>query len=234
MTEKHDKPFTSINHWAEDERPRERLINVGEKSLTIAELFAILIGSGTVEKSAVDLMKDIITDAGGTITGVQNMDIEQLMAYKGIGMAKAITIKAAAELARRRAGEDVSQKKNLQHARDIYEFMRPRARDLNHECAWAIMLNNQMKLNKVYQISEGGMTEAIVDVRQVMKKAIISDTVNIVLVHNHPSGNVTPSKMDNMLTEKMATAARTLNMRLVDHVIVTDGDYYSYAEQGRI
>lgn len=225
----------SIKEWAVEERPREKLQGRGEQALTTAELLAILIGSGTTKKSAVELMRDVLRECDDKLLLLSRMSIEELMAFNGIGEAKAITIKAAMELGRRRAAEEsVTKLQQLADARQVYEYMLPLVRDLNHEESWAILLNNSSRLIKRVSISLGGRTETLVDVRVVLKHALINEATGIVMVHNHPSGSCRPSKHDDMLTKHLIDACRTMNLRLIDHVIVTDGDYYSYAENGKV
>ncbi|MCM1312720.1 MAG: DNA repair protein RadC [Bacteroides sp.] len=225
----------SIKNWAEEDRPREKLLAKGADALTKAELLAILIGSGTPKKSAVELMTDVLRDCDNKLSRLSRMSVAELMAYNGIGEAKAVTLKAAAEIGRLRAEEDaLSDVLQFRDSSQIYKYMLPLMRDLNHEECWALMLNNNARLMKRVRISMGGMTETSVDVRVLMKEALLSDATCVVLVHNHPSGACRPSSDDIRLTEKVSEAGKIMSIRLIDHLIVTDGKYYSFADEGRL
>lgn len=224
----------SINRWSEEDRPRERLAATGAQSLTNAELLAILIGSGNTEESAVDLMKKILADCDNRLNILGKMSIAELMEYKGIGEAKAISILAACELGKRRQSEEVAERKDLSSATAIYNFMRPKMEDLDVEEAWVILLNQNYKLIKAERLSHGGITQTAVDVRLMVKTAILNNATIVVLVHNHPSNNTHPSGEDDRLTECTRTACETMRLYLLDHIIVTDGGYYSYREEGRL
>lgn len=246
MISKHFNPFNSvvaestttthtpITETPEADRPREKLLAKGVDALTIAELLAILIGSGTRKKTAVELMDDIMTDCNGKLAILSRMTVEELMQYDGIGEAKALSIVAAAEIGRRRLEEKVSDIERFTDSKVIHEFMRPRIQDISHEESWAFLLNSDCRLLKFTHLSKGGLTETNVDVRLLLKHALLANATNIILVHNHPSGNLRPSHADDTLTHNVQKAAHTMNIRLLDHVIVTDADYYSYAENGKI
>lgn len=224
----------NINQWAEEDRPREKLAAMGAESLTNAELLAILIGSGNTEDSAVDLMKRILSDCDNSLNALGKMSIKELMDYKGIGEAKAISILAACELGKRRQSEEVAQRKDLGSAQAIYQFMRPKMQDLDVEEAWVVLLNHNYKLIKAERISRGGITETAVDVRLIVKSAVLNNATIVALVHNHPSNNTRPSKDDDRLTERVKKACEVMRLYMLDHVIVTDGAYYSYREQGKL
>lgn len=225
----------SIKHWAEEDRPREKLLAKGASALTKAELLAILIGSGTPKKSAVELMTEVLRDCDNKLSRLSRMSVEELTRYGGIGEAKAVTLKAAAEIGRLRSEEDaLADIVQFRDSNQIYRFMLPLMRDMNHEECWALMLNNNARLMKRVKISMGGMTETSVDVRVLMKEALLSDATCMILVHNHPSGACRPSNDDIKLTEKVSAAGKLMNIRLIDHVIVTDGKYYSFADEGRL
>lgn len=224
----------TIKEWSEDDRPREKLMNRGEAALTNAELLAILIGSGTRKKSAVELMQDILRVCDDKLARLSKMSIEELMAFNGIGEAKAITIKAAAEIGRRRTMERSDDSPQMTNASQVYEYMRPLMQDLPHEEFWAILLNNSSRIIKRTRISSGGLTATAVDVRMVLKEALIADATCIIVCHNHPSGQLRPSRDDQMLTDRLHTALNQINIKLLDHVIITDGTYYSFAEDGKI
>lgn len=224
----------TIKEWSEDDRPREKLMNRGEAALTNAELLAILIGSGTRKKSAVELMQDILRVCDDKLARLSKMSIKELMAFNGIGEAKAITIKAAAEIGRRRTMERSDDNPQMTNASQVYEYMRPLMQDLPHEEFWAILLNNSSRIIKRTRISSGGLTATAVDVRMVLKEALIADATCIIVCHNHPSGQLRPSRDDQMLTDRLHTALNQINIKLLDHVIITDGTYYSFAEDGKI
>lgn len=206
----------------------------GEAALTNAELLAILIGSGTRKKSAVELMQDILRVCDDKLARLSKMSIEELMAFNGIGEAKAITIKAAAEIGRRRTMERSDDSPQMTNASQVYEYMHPLMQDLPHEEFWAILLNNSSRIIKRTRISSGGLTATAVDVRMVLKEALIADATCIIVCHNHPSGQLRPSRDDQMLTDRLHTALNQINIKLLDHVIITDGTYYSFAEDGKI
>lgn len=224
----------NINQWAEEDRPREKLMRLGAEALSNAELLAILIGSGSPKESAVDLMKRIMKDCGDSLNTLGKRSIDELMEYNGMGPAKAITVLAACELGKRRQHEEVKQREDLGSPLAIYEFMRPKMQDLDTEEAWVILLNQNYKLIKLERISHGGITETAVDVRVIMKSALLNNATIIVLCHNHPSGQVRPSKDDDRLTERVKKAADIMRLYMLDHVIVTDGAYFSYREQGKL
>ncbi len=224
-------PITQI---AEENRPREKMMAKGVEALTNAELFAILIGGGTRNKTAVELMQDILSDCDNQLRNINRMTMHDLMTYSGIGEAKALSIIAAAEIGRRRAIEMSEDVKQFRDGKAVMEYMRPRVQDLNHEESWVLLLNNNATLIRCVHLSKGGLTETAVDVRMVMKQAVLHEATCIILVHNHPSGNLRPSNADCDLTERISKGARVLNVRLIDHIIVSDKDYYSFAENGKI
>ena len=228
-----DRPC-SIKEWSEDDRPREKLMARGEGALTDAELLAILIGSGTKRKSAVELMQDILKACDGRLSRLSRMSVDELMKFNGIGEAKAITLKAAAEIGRRRAMEKADDTMRLTDASQVYEYMHPLMQDLPHEEFWAILLNNSARIIRRTKISTGGLTATSVDIRMVLKEALIADATCMIVCHNHPSGKLQPSHDDQMLTQRLNDALRQVSIRLMDHVIVTDGSYYSFAEDGKI
>lgn len=224
----------NINQWAEEDRPREKLMRLGAEALSSAELLAILIGSGSTKETAVELMKRVLSDCRNNLNTLGKMSIHELCQYNGIGEAKAITILAACELGKRRSLEKAEARKSLNCAVAIYELMHPRMQDLDTEEAWVLLLNQSHKLIKAERISHGGITETAVDVRIIMKEAIMNNATIIALCHNHPSGNIKPSTDDDRLTERVKKACDTMRIHFLDHVIVTDGLYYSYHEAGRM
>ncbi|MCF0159279.1 MAG: DNA repair protein RadC [Bacteroidaceae bacterium] len=224
----------SINRWAEEDRPREKMASKGAAALSDAELLAILIGSGNADESAVDLMRRVLSDCGNNLNALGKMEVSDLCGYKGIGSAKAITILAACELGKRRKSSDVQERARLVSAQDIYDYMHPQLQDLPHEECWVILMNSHLKVIETVCVSRGGLGSTVVDVRMVLREAILKRATTLVLCHNHPSGNVRPSREDDLLTSRLQQAAQTLDIRMLDHVIVVDGGYFSYNDEGRL
>ncbi len=224
----------TVKQLAEEDRPRERLMMHGADALSSAELLAILIGSGSKDETAVDLMKRLLNDCDNNLAKLSKMSLDQLMTYNGIGEAKAITILAACELGRRRESSAMPERMSFRTALDIYKHLSPRMRDLDVEESFVILMNQAYKEIKTVRLSHGGITETAVDVRLIMKEALLSNATVVALAHNHPSGNTTPSKDDDALTRKISEACRTMRLHFLDHVIITDGNYYSYREQGKL
>lgn len=223
-----------IKTWREDERPREKLLAHGPEALADAELLAILIGSGQPGESAVQLMARVLEESGGSLSRLGKRGVRDLMRYKGIGEAKAVTIAAACELGRRRQTEDLTAETAYSSSQTIYRLMRQKLRDADTEEAWVLLLNRRLRLLRAQRVARGGMTETLVDVRVVMREALLAGSTVIVLCHNHPSGNPVPSVADDRLTEQVRQAADTLNICLADHLIVCEADYYSYRDNGRL
>lgn len=231
-----DKEYISIKNWSLEDRPREKMMDRGAEALTKAELLAIIIGSGTTKKSAVELMNEVLRDCDGRLSNLSKKTLEELTSYDGIGPAKALSIMAAAEIGRRRALESTIDLQQIRTGEDVMRYMRPKVQDLEHEESWALLLNNNSSIIKCVHLSTGGITETIVDVRLLLKEAILSNATCFILVHNHPSGRVSPSKFDKELTTNVYKAGKTLNIRMLDHVIVTDStdmnNYFSFSEHG--
>jgi DNA repair protein RadC len=223
----------NINQWAEEDRPREKMAALGAENLTNAELLAILIGSGSTKETAVDLMKKILADCNNNLNTLGKMTIRDLCQYNGIGEAKAISILAACELGKRRQAETPEERPDLGTATRIYNHMHPVMQDLDVEEFWALLLNQHYRLIKKVRISHGGITETAVDVRIIMREAVLANTTILAVCHNHPSGNLCPSHADKELTRSIKRACELLNIYFLDHVIVTDGQYYSFKEQGQ-
>ena len=230
----HSSQKLSINHWAEEDRPREKLMRLGAEALSNAELLAILIGSGSTKESAVSLMQHVLNDCDNNLNTLGKRSIHELMTYNGVGEAKAITILAACELGKRRQQEKAAERQDLGSATAVYNFMHPKMQDLDVEEAWALMMNQNFKLIKAVRISHGGITETAVDVRIIIREAVLCNTTVLALCHNHPSNSIRPSKMDDQLTERVRKACELMRIHFMDHVIVADGAYYSYHEQGLI
>ena len=224
----------SINQWSEEDRPREKMMNLGAEALSDAELLAILIGSGSTKESAVDLMKRVLNDCKNNLNTLGKMSVHELCQYNGIGEAKAITILAACELGKRRQLEKAQERKHIDSATAIYELMHPVMQDLSTEEAWILLMNQNYKLIKQVRISRGGISETAVDVRIILKEALLCNATVVALCHNHPSNNARPSKDDDRLTERVKKACDIMRIYLLDHVIITDGNYYSYREEGRL
>lgn len=223
----------TIAHWAEEDRPREKLAALGAEALSNAELLAILIGSGSPDESAVDLMKKVLSGCNNNLNTMGKMSIQDLMKYKGIGEAKAITILAACELGKRRQREQPEERPDLGTATRIYNYLHPRMQDLDVEESWLLLMNQNYKLIKSMCLSHGGITETAVDIRLIIKEAVLCNATILAIAHNHPSGSLRPSKDDDQLTQAVKQACDTMRIHFLDHIIITDGSYYSYHEQGK-
>ena len=223
----------TINNWAEEDRPREKMASLGAEALSNAELLAILIGSGSTKESAVELMKRIMADCKNNLNTLGKMSIHELCQYNGIGEAKAITILAACELGKRRQMETPEERPDLGTATRIYNHMHPVMQDLDVEEFWVLLMNQHYRLIKKVRISHGGITETAVDIRIIMKEAVLSNCTILAVCHNHPSGNLKPSSQDDDLTKDIKRACKLMRIHFLDHVIITDGQYYSYHESGR-
>ena len=224
----------SINQWAEEDRPREKLMALGPEALSNSELLAILIGSGSAKESAVDLMKRILSDCQNNLNTLGKMSIRELTQYNGVGPAKAVSVLAACELGKRRQAEKAEDRPKIKTALDIYDVMHPKMQDLDTEEAWVLLMNQDFKLIRTERISHGGITEVSVDVRIIIREAILCNATVVAFCHNHPSGSLRPSRDDDALTQTIRKACQVMRLHLLDHVIVTDGAYYSYHEQGRL
>jgi DNA repair protein RadC len=220
-----------ITNWSEDDRPREKLMLKGKEALSNAELIAILIGSGSRNESAVALSKRILASVDN-LNMLGKMSISQLMNFKGIGEAKAITIVSALELGRRQRSEDALQFKNkITSSKVVFEIMQPIIGELPHEEFWVLFLNNSNKVISKSQLSKGGITGTIVDVRLVFKLALESGATGLILCHNHPSGNLNPSDADKEITMKLKLAGDSLDVKVLDHLIITETKYYSFVDE---
>ncbi|GAB1856364.1 DNA repair protein RadC [Flavobacteriaceae bacterium MHTCC 0001] len=221
----------SIKNWSQDDQPREKLFYKGKSSLSDAELMAILIGSGSKDESAVALCKRILSTVDNNLSDLGKLSVKQLMEFKGIGEAKAITIVAALELGRRRRGEEALQKGKITSSTSVFELMQPVIGELEHEEFWIIYLNNSNKVIQKNQLSKGGITGTLVDVRLVLKNALEVGATGLILVHNHPSGTLHPSRADKEITQKLKTAALSLDIKVLDHLIITENAYFSFADE---
>ncbi|OOG76233.1 DNA repair protein RadC [Flavobacterium sp. A45] len=221
-----------ITNWSEDDKPREKLMLKGKSVLSDAELIAILIGSGSRNESAVDLSKRILASVDHNLNALGKLSIAQLMNFKGIGEAKAISIIAAMELGRRRRSEDAVELAKITSSKAVFEVMQPIIGELPHEEFWVLFLNNSNKILFKTQLSKGGMTGTMVDVRIVFKIAFEQNATAIILVHNHPSGKLQASDADIQITKKIKTAGQQLDIPVLDHIIITESGYYSFVDEG--
>lgn len=223
-----------IKDWALEDRPREKLLYKGISSLSDAELLAILIGSGSNDKSAVDLAREILNLASNNLNRLGKLDVHDLVKLKGIGTAKAINIMAALELGRRRKSAEIMESPKIRSSNDVYSIFNPLLADLTHEEFWLLYLNRSNKILSRHKLSQGGISGTITDVRLIIKKAIELLASSIIICHNHPSGNLDPSEADTRITQKIKEAAGYFDISLLDHIIVTDNGYYSYADNGAL
>ncbi len=221
----------SIKSWAEDDRPREKLLLKGKGALSDAELIAILIGSGSRSESAVDLSKKILNSIDNSINKLGKLTVLDLQKFKGIGEAKAISIITALELGRRRRLEEAIVLPKITSSKEVFSIMQPIIGELQHEEFWIIFLNNSNKVLYKQQSSKGGLTGTLVDVRLVFKKAIELYATAIILCHNHPSGKLQPSNADKLITSKLKNAGETLDIKVLDHLIITENAYFSFADE---
>lgn len=224
----------SIKNWSEDDQPREKLLNGGQKSLSDAELIAILLRSGSPGESALALSKRILNDFHQDLYSLGKASLSELMQYKGVGEAKAIALIAALELGRRRQHIPENKLKSIQSSEDAFSFIAAKLQDLPLEEFWIILLNQASKPLKTIKISTGGVSQVVVDARIIMRHAITQLASSVILIHNHPSGNLKPSKQDIALTDKLKQGLTLFDIRLLDHLIITDSDYFSFADQGMI
>lgn len=229
-----DADSLRITDWAMEDRPREKLMAQGPAALSNAELLAILIGSGTPKMTAVELMKLVLHDCNDNLNTLGKKSIAELMQYKGVGEAKAVTILAACELGKRRQRERAEERTDLGAAQYIYDYMHPRMQDLDVEEAWVLLMNQKFKLIKAVCISRGGISETAVDVRVICREAVLCNATVVALCHNHPSNNAHPSGDDDRITQRVQKACEVMRLFFLDHLVITDGAYYSYREEGKL
>lgn len=244
MTAMPDGKKLSINRWAEEDRPREKFVAKGPAALSNAELLAILIGSGSTDESAVELMRRVLADFGNSLKALGRLSLHDLAPdgkhpdpvhrYKGLGPAKAITLLAACELGRRRMAEEAAVQMQIRSSTDVYNYYLPLMQDCRHEEFHALLMNQANRVMSDVLVSKGGLTETSVDIRLLMREVLLQGATTLAICHNHPSGTLRPSRQDDQLTDKVAQACRMMNIRLLDHVILTDGGFYSYCEEGRL
>ena len=224
----------NINQWAEEDRPREKMMQKGAEALSDAELLAILIGSGNTEESAVALMQRVLAEAGNNLHRLGKWQVRDFARFKGLGPAKSISIMAALELGKRRTLQERPERPVIRSSKDIYELFHPLLCDLATEEFWVLLLNQGARVIDRVRISRGGLDQTTADVRTILREALLARATQLVLVHNHPSGNTQPSPDDARLTQAVRDAARLMNIHVMDHVIVTDSAYYSFNDEGRL
>lgn len=224
--------YTPINQWAEDDRPREKFLLKGKSAISDSELLAILIGSGSRSESAVQLCQRILASTNNNLSQLGKLSIQQLTQFKGIGEAKAIAIAAALELGRRRRSEDAVELNKITSSKTVFELMQPIIGELPHEEFWVLYLNNSNKVVYKSQLSKGGITGTIVDIRLIFKTVFEYNSTSIILTHNHPSGKLLASEQDILVTRKIKQAAQLLDVNLLDHIIIAENGFYSFNDEG--
>ena len=224
--------YTPINQWAEDDRPREKFLLKGKSALSDSELLAILIGSGSRNESAVQLCQRILASSENNLNTLGKMSVSQLMQFKGIGEAKAISIAAALELGRRRREEDAIELKKITSSKAVFDIMQPVIGELPHEEFWVLYLNNSNKVIYKAQLSKGGITGTVVDIRIIFKMAFEQNATGLILSHNHPSGKLMASEADLKITKRIKEAGQTLEIQVLDHIIITENGYLSFQDEG--
>jgi DNA repair protein RadC len=222
----------NIKDWAIEDRPREKLLSQGERALSDAELIAILIGSGNTNETAVELSRRILSSVNNNLNDLGRKGIDYLTTFKGIGEAKAVAILAAIELGRRRKEAEVFNTKKITGSKDAADFFMPLLGDLNHEEFWIMLLDRGNKIKDHFMISQGGITGTVIDVRIILKRALDNGAVSMILCHNHPSGTMRASDADLKITKKIKQAAQVMDISLLDHIIVGQNSYYSFADEG--
>jgi DNA repair protein RadC len=230
-----DEKRLTIREWSEDDRPREKMASRGATSLSDAELLAILIGSGNTEESAVELSRRILNDCHNNLNELARMSINEMCKhFKGIGPAKAITIMAALELAKRRKMSEVLERKKISSSQDFFELFEPILIDLQHEEFWVALLDGANKVIDVKRLTQGGIQQTVVDIKMLLKLALEKSAVSIAVAHNHPSGQNFPSGEDDKVTRRVKESCTAVDLRLLDHIIIARGKYYSFADNGKI
>lgn len=224
----------TISQWAEEDRPREKMMAKGAASLSDAELLAILIGSGNREESAVELMKRVLQACGNNLNTLARWEMHDFSQFKGMGPAKSIAVMAALELGKRRNDQEQPDRVQVRESGDIYRLFHPLLRDLDREEFWVLLLNQAGRVIGRERLSSGGIDGTYVDVRFILRKALLAKATQLAIVHNHPSGNTRPSREDIQVTRKVSQAASTMNIRMIDHLVITDGAYYSFADEGQL
>lgn len=229
-----DIPYRSIKNWDKDDRPREKMLKLGIKSLSNSELLAIIIGSGTKKISAVELGKQILSQYHNKLDELARLSIEDLCEIKGIGEAKAVSILASVELGRRMQFPSSVKKQKITSSQDAYNVIYPIIGEIPHEEFWIILLNRSNTVIDKKRISQGGVSGTVIDVKMILKMAISQLASSIIICHNHPSGNITPSQNDKKITYKLSKAATTMDIKLLDHIIIGDKTYLSFLDEGLV
>ncbi|MBU1370034.1 MAG: DNA repair protein RadC [Bacteroidetes bacterium] len=224
----------SIKQWAEDDRPREKMLSKGKASLSDAELIAILIGSGNTNESAVELSRRILNSVADNLVELSRLSVAELTRFKGIGEAKAISIVAALELGRRRRSAEAQERKAIKSSNDAFEYFYASLADLHYEQFWIMLLNQSHKVIRIVQVSDGGLSGTVADPKRIFKLAIESNAAAMILCHNHPSGQLKASDADINLTKKLAKSGDLLDIRVVDHLIIGHDNYLSFADEGML
>jgi DNA repair protein RadC len=232
--EKQTPEFLNIKSWAAEDRPREKLLLKGKAALSDAELIAILLGTGTTTTSAVDLAKKVLQGAGNNLNELARLSLKDMMKIKGIGEAKAISIAAALELGRRRKESETDEKPKITSSKDVFDQLKADLLDLPHEEFWILLLNRANRVTKKHQISSGGVAGTVADPKIIFKIAVEELASAIILAHNHPSGNLTPSQADIDLTRKLKEAGKLLEIQVLDHIIIAGKNYYSFADESML
>ncbi len=222
----------TLRQWAAEERPREKMLAHGARLLSDAELIAILIGSGNLEETAVELSRRILSSVGNDLNDLGRMNSDYLQKFKGIGEAKAVNIMAAMELGRRRREGEIPEKERITGSRDAANLFLPLLGDLDHEEFWILLLNRSNKVTGKFMASKGGITGTVIDVRSILKTAVEKLATSMILCHNHPSGNLLPSDADHQITRKLKEAGKIMDIEVLDHLVVTQKGYYSFADEG--
>lgn len=223
-----------IKQLAEEDRPREKLLKHGAEALSKSELLAILVGSGNAEENAVALMQRILRDNNDNLRTLSSKSLDNLLQYKGIGTAKAVVIKAACQIGKLMQAEKVERREAMDSPEKVRDYFAPQLAEKPNEEVWVLLLDTRLRIIADRQISKGGISEASVDIRIVLREAIAAQATSMILVHNHPTGNVFPSRADDLLTKRLADAGKIMNIALQDHVIVGGNDFYSYRDNGRL
>ncbi|MEM7102235.1 MAG: DNA repair protein RadC [Bacteroidota bacterium] len=228
------KEHFPLSQWAESDRPREKLLSRGQRGLTDAELLAILLGSGSKGESAVSLARRMLSGSENNLKAFARRSVVDLMTYNGVGVAKAVTITAAMELGRRWQNADTLPKQVIQSSRAVFELMGSKLGDLPVEEFWVLLLNRGNRLNTLSLLSRGGITGTVVDIRMIIKMALDHFATSIILCHNHPSGNLMPSENDLVITRKIKKACALFDIAVLDHLIIAETDYFSFADEGKL
>jgi len=223
-----------IKDWALEDRPREKLIKKGVQSLSDAEIIALLIGSGSRNETAVELSKKVLKSVNNNLNELGKLSVDDLIKMKGIGEAKAITILAALELGKRRKISEIITKNKITQSKDVFELFQPILGDLPHEEFWVLLLNRSNRIIEKIKISQGGVAGTVTDIKIILKQAIEKLASSVILCHNHPSGNKNPSKADDSITQKLKQGSELLDIQVLDHIIIADMEYYSYADEGKL